>query len=145
MNLVELQRRNRRSNAPPAGARSARQVLCIGALGLAMGFLLGIPSAAHSATTDYVNGNVYTGTKKSSAITGVRGGSVEAVIGGRASAVIRTLDVFGTVRHSAVASEGTFTSISHALYLDGKSQCYWYNWDSTTASSYQYMHCRVTT
>lgn len=125
--------------------QALRSTVRFGAIGIALGIILGLSTPAFAATTTYHNASVTTNVNKSSPTANVKGGTVEGVIGGRASAVIQTLSVFGAVNQESVASKGTYTIMSHRVYFDGKSRCHWYNWDASTPSSSQWLTCRVTT
>lgn len=116
-----------------------------GVLGVMLGALVSIPLASQAATTSYFNGNVMPNNIRSSVTAPVAGGTVEGSIGGRASAVLQTLDVFGVVVQTSIALEGAYTTASHRTYYDGRSRCYWYNWNATTPASANFLHCQVTT
>lgn len=129
---------------PQRDSRTLRASSLAAGIALVAGLAIGIPSASGAATTSYFNANTLPNQTKSSATTNVRGGAIEAVIGNRATAYLRTLNVFGEVMHTTTTN-GAYATMSHVVRFDGRSTCRWSNWESTTPNNPGFMHCRVTT
>jgi hypothetical protein len=114
-------------------------------VGFTLSLMVALPMSSQAATTSYFDGYTLPNVTKSSVAAGVKGGTVAGEIGGRASAVIQTRNVFGVVTNSTTAPKGVSTSMTHSIRYDARSECYWYNWDATTPARSNSLHCRVMT